>query len=238
MNGLIAFSTQNPHLITNKELHNLLVRGPMRLLEHGRDTTGIAYLEPDQEKASTIKELVNPWEFEKHIFDRFRKNHHFPHCMRAIVHNQNASSFKKKTIQPVASSCSKIYFALQGQVENFIEINNTLENAFNTPIELIVHLAEKEISEGKSLVKSVQSASKKLEGKYTIVCFKENSQNEMYAVSRGNKVFFCHSRLGNFVSSAKSPLIDFSHNIFELADRHNYVINMSGHFQKENIQRW
>lgn len=199
----------------------LLLDGLRRLEYRGYDSAGIAILEENggltihkrEGKLTALAAL---------IADRW------PQGTIGIGHTRWATHGKPSDINahPHSDCRGEVVVIHNGIVENYLDIKRQLlarGHAFasETDSEVIAHLVEEHLKEGKGLAAALQRAIRQMEGAHAILVMSRREPDKLVAARVGNAggVVIGYGNGENFVASDLPALLPHTRRVVFLADR-------------------
>lgn len=219
----------------------ILIDGLRKLEYRGYDSSGIATFEDNKLKIiKSVGKIVN---LEEKIPSSL--NHH---C--GIGHNRWATHGGATTANahPHQSFNKNIAVVHNGIIENYLEIKNSLkgyEFQSETDTEVISNLIDSiHIKENTSLLESVISATKILDGSYAIGVISTDNAHEIIAAKKDNPLIIGVSPGANMIASDVTAIIDITKKYIVLDDgeiakispNEIVVYNQNGEIIKKEIK--
>ena len=151
---------------------------------------------------------------------------------RSIAHTRWAThgGVTKENSHPLLDCSGKIAVVHNGIIENFQELKDNLHShAFvsETDTEVLPHLIEQEIKEGKTFEDAVMAAAGKIKGFSSFVAMSADSDS-ILAVKNGSPLVLGLKENGTFVASDVPSFLKHTNKVVYLFDGDVIAINKSG----------
>ncbi|MBI3594756.1 MAG: glutamine--fructose-6-phosphate transaminase (isomerizing) [Nitrospirae bacterium] len=168
--------------IGQKEAVPVLMEGLKKLEYRGYDSAGVAFIHQKKlalyrsvGKLSGLETLLAKEATESHI---------------GIGHTRWATHGRPSEINAHPHRAGSVVLVHNGIIENFIPLKKRLVEKgckirSETDTEIVVHLIEQEMFEGKGFEKAVQNVLKEIKGAYALVILSEDNPDRLIAVRNG-----------------------------------------------------
>ncbi len=142
----------------------------------------------------------------------------------------------KENAHPHTDCSGNIVLVHNGIIENFQQLKKALNNHkfdSETDTEIIAHLIEEKIKNGKNFVEATMNTLEKLEGSYAVLVMNKNG--EMVAARRGSPLVIGVGNGEYFPASDIPAFIDYTKNVIYLRDN-DFVIFEKGKLRFFNLE--
>ncbi len=222
---------------------NIVINGLKRLEYRGYDSAGVAFIDSGKLKIYKKSGKIRNLEFE------LNKDLSLPHV--AIGHTRWATHGEPNDINahPHVDCTGKIAVVHNGIIENFAELRKSLESKGHkfksqTDTEVIAHLVEEEIQEGKDLREAVLSAVAKLKGSYAAAVIYEDEPDKIVCVRKDSPLVIGIGEGENFIASDVPAFLSYTNKVIFLDDNECAVItadnvqifDLNGHKVEKEIK--
>ncbi len=219
MCGIIGYiGTQDP-----KET---LLDGLKRLEYRGYDSAGIAVLEPNG--------AVDVFRCEGRLvgLEEMVKDVHFPGTL-GIGHTRWATHGAPTEINAHPHRVGSITLVHNGIIENYMELRARLtalgrDFASETDSEIVAHLFDVEIQNGRSLSDAVANVVPQLKGSYAFVVFSDKENDKLIGVRDGAPLLLGVGTGENFIASDVQAILHRTKQIIYLKNRQLAVCTREG----------
>ncbi len=200
-----------------------LIEGLKTLDYRGYDSAGIAYLNNNQvEICKTVGSVSLLEEKSPKEITSFIGIGHTRWATHGVPCDINS--------HPVQSMNKTITLVHNGVIENFMEIKKELmEKGYKftsaTDSEVIASLIEDTLKSGKSMLKTLQSVMKKLEGSFACSIIWEEDKKHLYLIKRSSPIMVGVGDGFNLVASDAVPIIEYTKKIIDLDDDQIAIIS-------------
>jgi glucosamine--fructose-6-phosphate aminotransferase (isomerizing) len=136
----------------------------------------------------------------------------------------------KENAHPLADCSGKIAVVHNGIIENFSDLKKDMQNhsfISDTDTEVLPHMIEEEMANGKSFEDSVVSVSNKIKGFSSFVAMNSDSDS-LVAVKNGSPLVLGIRDKGVFVSSDVPSFLNYTNKVVYLFDGDVVSINTTG----------
>jgi len=207
-----------------------LLTGIKDLEYRGYDSFGIGFIQDnkiiikkDVQKIDYVITKYNLYEYSSNI---------------GIAHTRWATHGKieQRNAHPITECNNEIAVVHNGMVENWDKLKKSLKNhrfISDTDTEVIAHLVEEKLHNGKSLLDSVSEIFNILEGSSSFVILSLKN-NEIVAVKKGSPLVFGIGKNGYFISSDVPSIIRFTKKVIYLTDGDIVLFNKD-HYEIKNV---
>jgi glucosamine--fructose-6-phosphate aminotransferase (isomerizing) len=205
--------------VGGRNAQELIYKGLARLEYRGYDSAGIAALEQKEGKSFTrvikapgkLKELKAIW-----------KGIDFP-SREAIGHTRWATHGEANQVNAHPHQSGPVTIVHNGIIENHHEIREELRKEgikflSDTDSELFSHLVRKERAAGKSLLESVRSSFRRIQGASAFVVMDETLPGTLVVARNGSPLVLGFGKGENFVASDVPAILDSTRTIYYLED--------------------
>ena len=125
---------------------------------------------------------------------------------------------------PLTDCTGNIAVVHNGVIENFLEIKQELEmkgHEFKsrTDTEVVAHLIEEELKEGKSFVQASFAAAKKLRGSYALAVLYAKEPDTIVLIKNESPLYIGIGKNGNFAASDPVAFADQANLMIPLEDK-------------------
>ncbi len=157
---------------------------------------------------------------------------------RGVFHTRWAThgGVSIENAHPISDCSGDIAVVHNGIVENWDKIRETLNNhkfSTETDTEVIPHLIEEKMMEGKSFKEAVKETALKLEGASSFVVL-NRKEKDMIAVKKGSPLVIGIGKKGTFISSDVQSFLKHTNKVVYLHDNDLVTFNAAG-YTVENL---
>ncbi|WP_456436998.1 glutamine--fructose-6-phosphate transaminase (isomerizing) [Desulfurobacterium sp.] len=202
---------------------NIVINGLKRLEYRGYDSAGVAFIDSGKLKIYKKSGKIRDLEFE------LNRDLSLPHI--AIGHTRWATHGEPNDVNahPHVDCTGKIAVVHNGIIENFTELKKELESRGHifkskTDTEVIAHLVEEEIKNGKNLLSAVLSATSKLKGSYAAAVIYEGEPDKIVCVRKDSPLVIGVGEGENFLASDVPAFLSYTNRVIFLDDNECAVI--------------
>ena len=207
-----------------------LLTGIKDLEYRGYDSFGIGFIQDnkiiikkDIEKIDNVITKYRLYEYSSNI---------------GIAHTRWATHGKieQRNAHPITDCNNEIAVVHNGMIENWDKLKKSLKNhrfVSDTDTEVIAHLVEEKLHNGKSLLDSVSEIFNILEGSSSFVILSLKNK-EIVAVKKGSPLVFGIGKNGYFISSDIPSIIRFTKKVIYLTDGDIVLFNKD-HYEIKNV---
>ena len=237
MCGIMGYSGEYPGSISGNSKRessvDIVLNGLKSLEYRGYDSSGIAYYDESEKKIKSIKKsgkLVNLSK-EFSCIKPVKSNIAIGH-IRWATHGKPTDD----NAHPHMDCSGNIAIVHNGIIENYTSLKNRLikkGHKFITPTdsEVIAHLIEDNINEGKSFLESVRLAANELSGAFAFLALYA-PEKSIAAVKYGPPLVIVNKDDEIYFASDVSPLVEYSDEVIylknsEIAYFHNGTLNLT-----------
>lgn len=214
-------------ILKNREAAPILVEATGKLEYRGYDSVGIATID---DKGIHIKKdtgMINDVDEKLHISD-LPGNIGIGHVRWATHGVPNQAN-----AHPHADCDNNIAVVHNGIIENYGDIKISLEKEghtfkSDTDTEVISHLLEKFMKEGKDLEESLKEALKLIEGSYAIAAISKSNPNQIIATRRESPLIVGVEDDEYFLASDIPAILKHTKNIIYIDDYELVVLDDNG----------
>jgi glucosamine--fructose-6-phosphate aminotransferase (isomerizing) len=191
-----------------------IISGLEALEYRGYDSAGIAYLTENQvniiKKQGRIENLKNELDFNTN-------------SNLGIGHTRWATHGEPNEVNAHPHKCGKFTIVHNGIIENYAELRNELEQKgysfkSQTDTEVACATIDSIYKENHDILKTLQQASKVLEGSYAIGLICDDDINTMYAIRLSSPLIVAIKDDDKFIASDVPAILNYTNEYFLLDD--------------------
>jgi glucosamine--fructose-6-phosphate aminotransferase (isomerizing) len=205
---------------------DVLIDGLRRLEYRGYDSAGVAILEGDQLEVRRAKgKLIN---LEENLRDRPLQGR------LGIGHTRWATHGKPSERNAHPHRAGSVVIVHNGIIENYRELRAELEASgseilSDTDTELIAHVIDNLVGDGRDLLTAVREACKRLTGSYALAAVCENEPNMLVtAKNGGSPIIVGQGDKESFLASDIPAVLPHTRDIISLFDGDFAVLSEEG----------
>lgn len=233
MCGIMGFSGKFSGNFERESSVDIVLSGLKNLEYRGYDSSGIAYYDGNEKKIKCIKKsgklinLSNEFTCVKPVKSSIAIGH-----IRWATHGKPTD----ENAHPHLDCSGNIAIVHNGIIENYMVLKNRLikkGHKFITPTdsEVIAHLIEDHINEGKSFYEAVRLSALELSGAFAVLVLNARGKS-IAAIKYGPPLVMVHKDGDIYFASDVSPLIRYSENVIylknsEIAYFHNEKLKIT-----------
>lgn len=211
--------------IGHKEAVPVLMEGLKKLEYRGYDSAGVAYIHQNKlvlnravGKLSNLENLLSKKNTGSHI---------------GIGHTRWATHGRPSEVNAHPHRSGKIVLVHNGIIENFLPLKKRLiekgcKIKSETDTEIVVHLVEQEILEGRDFEKAVQNVLKEIKGAYALVILSEEDPDRIIAVRNGCPLVVGIGKGDYFVASDIPATLSHTREYLFLDDGELVILSSKG----------
>ena len=189
---------------STRNVTRILIEGLKKLEYRGYDSAGLAVFD---KQIKICKEVGKVVELEKAVNKQTDFEGHI-----GIAHTRWATHGKPSQANSHPHTSNKFCIVHNGVIENFEELKKSLVDsgygfASDTDTEVVVHLLDRDWSDGKSIIENIKSISKSLKGAYALAIISEKFPGEIVAIRSGSPLVIGVGIEENFISSDALSLL-------------------------------
>ena len=219
MCGIIAAAT-------DRSVGKLLVQGLHKMEYRGYDSAGIALHQEDNVAHLRTLGKVNSLE-ERMIQEKPRGKVGIAHT-RWATHGEPSES----NAHPHASK-NRVFIVHNGIIENYLDLKNALtEKGYvfqsQTDSELIAHLIDSFLNNGKNMIESMQFLKANLKGAYAIAAIDQEDSNNFYLARNKSPLLLGLGEKEHFAASDPLAIGELTNQFIFLEDGDTAAVSCSG----------
>jgi glucosamine--fructose-6-phosphate aminotransferase (isomerizing) len=211
--------------ISTKNISSFLIEGLSKLEYRGYDSAGLAVIDGGLKRlrnAGRVAQLANQVK-EKNIEANIGIAH-----TRWATHGEPS----ERNAHPHVSK-NGIALVHNGIIENFEQLRRELQKdgvefSSDTDSEVIAHLIDKNLSDGKSLLEAVRESIKELRGAFALAILFEQSPSQIVLARRGAPLIIGVGQDALFCASDASALLHVTKKLIYLEDGDLVDLKLSG----------
>ncbi len=217
--------------IGKREAKDLLIEGLHRLEYRGYDSAGVTLLEKG--KLKRVRAVGKVAELEKKT-DNLKLE-----ATLGIAHTRWATHGKpaEKNAHPHADCSGDIALVHNGIIENYVSLKEALVKkghrfTSETDTEVVAHLIEEYLKQGKSFEDAFAEALKQLRGTYGIAVLYAKEPEKLFVARMGSPLLLGVGKDEFFVASDVSAILAHTKRVVYLEDGERAVITRDGYVVK------
>ena len=208
--------------IGGREASPILINGLKRLEYRGYDSAGIAVI--SNQGIRRVRKEGKLSELEKEVLKSPPKG------QAGIGHTRWATHGMPTERNAHPHQVGKVAVVHNGIIENYLELKRLLGKkgrkfSSETDSEVIAHLIDEELSNGRRIEVAIQKAIKKLKGAFAVVALVEGETEKIFAFKRASPLIIGLGEGENFVASDIPALLDHTKKIIPMEDDEYAVIS-------------
>jgi glucosamine--fructose-6-phosphate aminotransferase (isomerizing) len=211
--------------VGNREASSLLVDGLRRLEYRGYDSAGIAVLENgDIAVRRCVGKLKN---LEAALAEAPL------HGSIGIGHTRWATHGRPSEENAHPHRAGKVVLIHNGIIENYLELRAGLQGngrkfSSETDTEIISHLIDQELADGKDLLEATRASVVRLEGSFSIVVMSADEPGRLLAAKSATPIVIGLGKGEQFIASDIPALLDHTRDVVFLEDGEIAEITVDG----------
>jgi len=199
-----------------REAMPILLGGLKRLEYRGYDSAGIATLAGG--KRLEIRRAVGKLEHLRRLLEQAPLHGHI-----GMGHTRWATHGRPSETNAHPHKAGPVAVIHNGIIENYVELRAALlarrhKIASETDTELISHLVEEQLHEGRGLTEAVRAVVKQLRGSFSIVVLSETEPDKLVAAKTATPLVLGLGEGENFVASDIPAILEHTRRVLVLED--------------------
>ena len=203
--------------IGNDNAKNIVINGLSRLEYRGYDSAGISFIDENKLKVYKRSGKLRNLEIE------VNRDTSLPSV--AIGHTRWATHGEPTDINahPHTDCDNKIVIVHNGIIENFVELRKKLTEKGHTfksqtDTEVIAHLIEDEMKNGKNFIEALFSAISQIKGSYAIAAISEKEPDKIVCARKDSPLVIGIGEGENFLASDVPAFLHYTNRVIFLED--------------------